>query len=87
MDSIIDKSIVFLTDRKSRELCREIFGPENEVVFLVMNLTKSCQKERLAARHGEGESVQKLVDLMHKGSVSVLIALLVLITQKHLTTI
>ena len=65
--------ICHLTDRKSRELCREIFGPENEVIFLVMNLTKSCQKERLAARHGEGETVEKLLDLMHKGSDSVLI--------------
>ena len=49
-------------------------GPENEVIFLVINLTKSCQKKRLQARHGDGEDdqVKKGVEVMTKGLYSVL---------------
>ena len=67
-------SIDLLTDRKSRELCREAIGPENEVIFLVMNLDKSCQKKRLQARHGdtEDDSVKKGVEVMHKGHYSLM---------------
>ena len=36
--------------RKNRELCREILGPD--AVFVVLNLTRGCVKERLRARHG-----------------------------------
>ena len=39
------------SNRKSRDLCREYLGREN-VTFLVMNLTKSCQRKRLEERHG-----------------------------------
>ena len=40
---------------------------------MVMNLTKSCQKERLRARHGDDGSVKKAVEAMHKGRYSVLL--------------
>ena len=42
------------TFRKSRELCRSVLGPDN-VTFVVMNLSKSCQMRRLQARHGESK--------------------------------
>ena len=32
-------------------MCRELLGRSN-VTFIVMNLTKSCQRKRLEARHG-----------------------------------
>ena len=38
--------------RESRDICRKLLGADN-VTFLVMNLTKSCQKKRLQARHGD----------------------------------
>ena len=37
--------------RSNRDLCRDLLGHKN-VIFIVMNLTKSCQKKRLEARHG-----------------------------------
>merc|ERR1719458_1149247 len=41
-----------IVSRESRDICRKLLGAEN-VTFLVMNLTKSAQKKRLAARHGD----------------------------------
>ena len=52
--------------RKSRDMCRELIGPD--VTFIVMNLTKSCQKKRLEHRHGDGmgddfpETLNKMFD-------------------------
>ena len=37
--------------RSNRDLCRDLLG-HKKVVFIVLNLTKSCQKKRLEARHG-----------------------------------
>ena len=42
-----------MVDRTNRDLCREILGREN-VFFVVMDLTKACQRRRLEARHGGG---------------------------------
>ena len=39
------------TNRKSRDLCRELLGPD--VTFIVINLSKSCQKKRVEQRHGD----------------------------------
>ena len=38
--------------RKSRDLARSIIGPD--LLFIVLNLTKSCQMKRLAGREGGG---------------------------------
>ena len=48
---VITMRLIF---RKSRDVCREALG--DNVVFLVMNMTKKCQKERLKGRHGVGDS-------------------------------
>ena len=47
-----------------------------------MNLTKSCQKERLRARHGDrdDDSVKKGVEVMHKGRYSVLLGYFMALT-------
>ena len=50
--------------RQSRDLCRRILGADN-VTFLVMNLTKSCQKKRLLARHG-GEAAEGFTEQLGK---------------------
>ena len=50
--------------REGRQLCRDILGPD--AVFIVMNLTKSCQKKRIEARHGTGDMhtmLTKIFDL------------------------
>merc|ERR1719188_880197 len=55
-----------VVSRKSRDMCRELIGPD--VTFIVMNLTKSCQKKRLEQRHGSGmgddfpETLNKMFD-------------------------
>ena len=36
----------------SRDYLRKLMGPD--LVFIVLNLTMECQKERLRERHGEG---------------------------------
>ena len=45
--------------RKGRQLCREILGPD--AVFIVMNLTKSCQKKRIEARHGSDSGIHQML--------------------------
>ena len=56
------------TIRKSRELCRNIIGPD--LTFIVINLTQKCQMERLRARHGEkggnGAKVHALFNKMYE---------------------
>ena len=50
--------------RGGRQLCRDILGPD--AYFIVMNLTKSCQKKRIEARHGSGDMhtmLTKIFDL------------------------
>ena len=53
-----------LKTRRSRDLCRSILGPD--VVFIVLNLTKSCIKKRLAGRHGEGENAERFSEVGQK---------------------
>ena len=38
--------------RKQREAMKKILGPE--CVFIVLNMSRECQKKRVIARHGEG---------------------------------
>ena len=45
--------------RRGRDLCREILG--SDVVFIVLNMTKSCQKKRIEARHGVGSGVENML--------------------------
>ena len=54
----------FRQNRRSRDLCRGILGPD--AVFIVLNLTKSCVKKRLEGRHGEGENAEKFNEVLHK---------------------
>ena len=44
--------------QKSREYLRSIVGPD--LVFIVLNLTMDCNKERLAARHGGSIDVDEM---------------------------
>ena len=44
--------------RESREYLRTIIGPD--LVFIVLNLTMDCNKERLAARHGGTLDVEEM---------------------------
>jgi len=44
--------------RESREYLRSIIG--SDLVFIVMNLTMDCNKERLAARHGGTIDVEEV---------------------------
>jgi gluconate kinase len=37
--------------RKQREAMSKILGPE--CVFIVLNMSRDCQKKRIIARHGE----------------------------------
>ena len=53
------------SNRESRDICRKLLGPEN-VTFLVMNLTKDCQKKRLAHRHGD-DSDGSFAETLSKG--------------------
>ena len=48
--------------RESRDICRESLGAEN-VVFLVLNMTKRCQRERLKGRHGGAAAAEESADL------------------------
>jgi len=54
-----------VVSRRSRDLCRSLLGPD--AVFIVLNLTKSCVRKRLQARHGEGdENADKFTEVLHK---------------------
>ena len=54
-------SKVTVTIRRSRDLCRSILGPD--VIFIVLNLTKSCVKKRLEVRSGGGENAKKSAEI------------------------
>ena len=41
-------------NKSQRDFLRQIIGPD--LVFVVMNLSKECQRKRLEARHGENIS-------------------------------
>ena len=56
------------SNRESRDICRKLLGPEN-VTFLVMNLTKDCQKKRLAHRHGD-DSDGSFAETLSKGQIT-----------------
>ena len=63
-----DWSIAFAVfSRKQRDIIRKILGPD--VIFVVLNLTKDCTKKRLAGRHGDGDTADKITNIlleMHK---------------------
>jgi len=58
-----------IVSRESRDICRKHLGGPENVTFLVMNLTKDCQKKRLAHRHGDdsdgsfAETLSKMFDM------------------------
>ena len=59
-----DFAVAFaVADRKSREFLRAEVGPN--LVFLVLNLTKKCQAQRIEARH-PGEDNQGIRDMLIK---------------------
>ena len=43
-----------VASRRSRDYLRRLLGPD--LVFLVLNLTEDCVRERLKQRHGAGSS-------------------------------
>ena len=63
-----DWSVAFAVfSRKQRHIIRKILGPD--VIFIVLNLTKDCTKKRLAGRHGDGDTADKITNIlleMHK---------------------
>lgn len=50
--------------RRQREALRKILGPE--CVFIVLNMSRDCQKKRVIARHGKGAGMDDLIDMMIK---------------------
>ena len=40
--------------RRQRDKLREIIGPD--LIFIVLNMTKECQKKRIQGRHGDSMS-------------------------------
>ena len=50
--------------RKQRDMLRKILGPD--LIFIVLNMTVECQKERLVGRHGKGEESKAAIDFMTK---------------------
>ena len=62
-----DFAVAFaVSDRNSRDFVRAEMGPE--LVFLVLNLTKKCQAQRIEARHpGEdNKGVRDMLIQMHE---------------------
>ena len=47
-------------DRRARDYVRSLLGPD--LVFIVLNITRECQAERIKKRHGEnvGDHLEKL---------------------------
>ena len=62
----INHCIILLLNknRRSRDLCRRILG--QDVVFIVLNLTKNCVEKRLEVRSGGGENSKKSVEIGSK---------------------
>ena len=50
--------------RRQREALRKILGPE--CVFIVLNMSRECQKKRVIARHGKGTGMDGLIAMMIK---------------------
>ena len=49
--------------RESRELLRQLMGPD--LVFIVLNLTKECQHQRIDRRH-PGKEQEMFRDILYK---------------------
>ena len=60
---------MLFSNRESRDICRKLLGGPENVTFLVMNLTKDCQKKRLAHRHGD-ESDGSFAETLSKGQIT-----------------
>ena len=50
--------------RAHRDVIKDILGPD--LVFVILTMTKDAQRKRIHARHGEGEEMKGLVDMMMK---------------------
>ena len=48
--------------RKQREQLRELLGPN--LVFMVLNMSKECQVERLQKRHSDSETQKKFQKML-----------------------
>ena len=47
--------------RKERDEIRKVFP---ECIFVILTITKKCQKKRLLARHGEGKEGEGVVNML-----------------------
>ena len=47
--------------RKERDQIRKVFP---ECIFVILTITKKCQKKRLLARHGEGKEGEGVVNML-----------------------
>ena len=50
-----------VVNRNIRDHLRTVIG--QDLIFIVMNMTKECQSERLGERHGEGEVGEGLEEI------------------------
>ena len=57
-DFVVAKAI---GSRKERDEIRKVFP---ECIFVILNITKKCQKKRLLARHGEGKEGEGVVNML-----------------------
>ena len=60
-----DWSIAFAVfSRGQRKFLRKLLG--KDLVFIVLNMTKECQKKRLESRHGDGEGNKEFSEMLNK---------------------
>ena len=57
-DFVVAKAI---GSRKERDQIRKVFP---ECIFVILTITKKCQKKRLLARHGEGKEGEGVVNML-----------------------
>ena len=50
--------------RRQRDKLREIIGPD--LVFIVLNMTKECQKKRIQGRHGDSGMLEEFMRVLVK---------------------
>ena len=53
-----------VSDRKSRDFLRAEVG--SNLVYLVLNLTKKCQTQRIEARHPGNQGLRNMLIQMHE---------------------
>ena len=57
-DFVVAKAI---GSREERDQIRKVFP---ECIFVILTITKKCQKKRLLARHGEGKEGEGVVNML-----------------------